>query len=70
MGMQTVQTRRFSRQDYERLVADGFFHPEEQLEGKGVILHPVASARPRRLLPMCHPAACMRRSYGTRSFSA
>lgn len=32
MSTQTVQTRRFSRQDYERLVAEGFFHPEERLE--------------------------------------
>lgn len=32
MSMQTVQTRRFSRQDYERLAAEEFFHPEERLE--------------------------------------
>lgn len=46
MGMQTVQTRRFSRQDYERLVADGFFHPEEQLElvdGELIIMTPQGS---------------------------
>lgn len=46
MGTQTVQTRRFSRQDYERLVADGFFHPEERLElvdGELIMMTPQGS---------------------------
>ncbi|CBE68855.1 MAG: Uma2 family endonuclease [Candidatus Methylomirabilis oxygeniifera] len=46
MGTQTVQTRRFSRQDYERLVAEGFFHPEERLElvdGELVMMTPQGS---------------------------
>jgi Uma2 family endonuclease len=46
MGVQTVQTRRFSRQDYERLVAGGFFHPEEQLElvdGELIVMTPQRS---------------------------
>jgi len=46
MGTQTVQTRRFSRQDYERLVAEGFFHPEERLElvdGELIMMTPQGS---------------------------
>lgn len=46
MDVQTIQTRRFSRQDYERLVADGFFHPEERLElvdGELIMMTPQGS---------------------------
>lgn len=46
MDVQTVQTRRFSRQDYERLVAEGFFRPEERLElvdGELIMMTPQGS---------------------------
>ena len=32
MSAQAIQTRRWTRQEYERLVAAGMFHPEERLE--------------------------------------
>lgn len=32
MGGQTVQTRRWSREEYDRMIATGIFHPEERLE--------------------------------------
>jgi Uma2 family endonuclease len=32
MATATIDTRRFTREEYERLVEQGFFHPEEKLE--------------------------------------
>ena len=32
MGGQTVQTRRWTREEYDRMIATGIFHPEERLE--------------------------------------
>lgn len=32
MSVQAVALRRWTRQEYERLVTEGFFHPEERLE--------------------------------------
>jgi Uma2 family endonuclease len=32
MAAQAVQIRRLTREEYDRLVASGFFHPEERLE--------------------------------------
>ena len=32
MATATIDTRRWTREEYERLVEQGFFHPEERLE--------------------------------------
>ena len=32
MATATIDTRRWTREEYERLVQQGFFHPEEKLE--------------------------------------
>jgi Uma2 family endonuclease len=32
MAIATIDTRRWTREEYERLVEQGFFHPEERLE--------------------------------------
>ena len=40
MGGQTVQTRRWTREEYDRMIATGIFHPEERLELiEGEIVH-------------------------------
>ena len=40
MGGQTVQTRRWTRDEYDRMIATGIFHPEERLELlEGEIVH-------------------------------
>ncbi len=64
MGTQTVQTRRFSRQDYERLVAEGFFHPEERLElvdGELIMMTPQGS---RHATAVCLAEGALRSLFG------
>jgi Uma2 family endonuclease len=46
MGMSAVQTRRWTREEYERLIETGVFHPEERVElidGELVVMTPQKS---------------------------
>lgn len=46
MGVSAVQTRRWTREEYERLVETGIFHPEERVElldGELVVMTPQKS---------------------------